>query len=379
MTLPSFSFSRLFGVMIKEFIQMKRDRMTFGMMVGIPVVQLIMFGFAINSDPKNLPIAVVSTDNSVYSRSLIRAMENTKYFTVVKIAESEAEANRLLDIGDVQFVVTIPVDFARQLVRGERPTLLIEADATDPSATGNAIAALQALPRLAFQRDLVGPLQQLAAHPEPIDLRVHRRYNPEGLSRYNIVPGLIGTILTMTMVMMTAFAITRERERGTMENLLATPVRPMEVMVGKIAPYIIVGYIQVSVILLAAKLLFAVPMVGSLVLLSAVLLLFIAANLALGFTFSTVAKNQLQAMQMSFFFLLPSILLSGFMFPFRGMPGWAQMIGELLPITHFLRVIRGILLKGNGFTEIWPHLWPIALFMLVVATVALLRYRETLD
>ena len=383
MKLPSLSLplplTRLGGVMIKEFIQMKRDRMTFGMIVGIPVVQLIMFGFAINADPKNLPIAVVSADNSVYSRSLIRAMENTKYFTVVTVAQSEAEANRLLEVGDVQFVVTIPIDFSRKLVRGEQPSLLIEADATDPSATGNAIAALQALPRLALARDLVGPLQSLAARPDPIDLRVHRRYNPEGLSRYNIVPGLIGTILTMTMVMMTAFAITRERERGTMENLLATPVRPIEVMIGKIAPYIIVGYIQVSVILLAAKLLFAVPMVGSLLLLSSVLLLFIAANLALGFTFSTVAKNQLQAMQMSFFFLLPSILLSGFMFPFRGMPGWAQVIGELLPVTHFLRVIRGILLKGNGFTEIWPHLWPIALFMFVVATVALMRYRETLD
>ena len=379
MKLRSLSFARLAGVMIKEFIQMKRDRMTFGMIIGIPVVQLIMFGYAINADPKYLPIAVVSADNSVYARSLIRAMENTKYFTVVKVAESEADATQLLETGDVQFVVTIPVDFARKLVRGERPALLIEADATDPSATGNAIAALQALPRLALQRDLVGPLQHLAALPDTIDLRVHRRYNPEGLSRYNIVPGLIGTILTMTMVMMTAFAITRERERGTMENLLATPVRPIEVMIGKIAPYIIVGYLQVCVILLAAKLLFAVPMVGSLALLSVVLLLFIAANLALGFTFSTVAKNQLQAMQMSFFFLLPSILLSGFMFPFRGMPAWAQVIGELLPVTHFLRVIRGILLKGNGFNEIWPHLWPIALFMFVVSAVALMRYRETLD
>ncbi|MEQ1518497.1 MAG: ABC transporter permease [Usitatibacteraceae bacterium] len=379
MKFASLSFGRLIGVMIKEFIQMRRDRMTFGMIVGIPVVQLIMFGFAINADPKNLPIAIVSADNSVYSRSFIRALENTKYFTVVDVADTETEANRLLELGDVQFVVTIPVDFERKLVRGERPALLIEADATDPSATGNAIAALQALPKLAFQRDLVGPLQHLAAMPDPIDLRVHRRYNPEGLSRYNIVPGLIGTILTMTMVMMTAFAITRERERGTMENLLATPVRPIEVMIGKIAPYIIVGYIQVCVILLAAKLLFAVPMVGSLVLLSSVLLLFIAANLALGFTFSTIAKNQLQAMQMSFFFLLPSILLSGFMFPFRGMPGWAQAVGEVLPVTHFLRVIRGILLKGNGFLEIWPHLWPIALFMLVVAAIALRRYRETLD
>lgn len=379
MKVLSLSFNRLIGVMIKEFIQMRRDRMTFGMIVGIPVVQLIMFGFAINADPKNLPIAVVSADNSVYSRSFIRALENTRYFTVVNVSETETEANRLLELGEVQFVVTIPIDFARKLVRGERPSLLIEADATDPSATGNAIAALQALPKLALQRDLVGPLHHLAARPDPIDLRVHRRYNPEGLSRYNIVPGLIGTILTMTMVMMTAFAITRERERGTMENLLATPVRPIEVMVGKIAPYIIVGYIQVALILIAAKLIFGVPFVGSLLLLSLVLVLFIAANLSVGFTFSTIAKNQLQAMQMTFFFFLPSMLLSGFMFPFRGMPGWAQAIGEVLPLTHFLRIVRGILLKGNGVSEIAPELWPIGLFMFVAGAIALRRYRQTLD
>ena len=374
-----FSWRRLLAVMMKEFIQLKRDRLTFAMIVGIPVMQLILFGFAINSDPKQLPVAVLSADNSAYVRSFLAAMSNTGYFEIVKHAASEAEAHALLERGEVQFVVNIPADFSRKLVRGERPTLLIEADATDPSATSNAIAALQALPRSAFSRDLQGPLARNAAPPDPIDLRIQRRYNPEGYSRYNIVPGLIGTILTMTMVMMTAFAMTRERERGTMENLLATPVRPIEVMIGKIAPYIIVGYLQVSVVLLAAKFLFAVPMVGSLTLLSAVLIVFISANLALGFTFSTIAKNQLQAMQMSFFFMLPSILLSGFMFPFRGMPGWAQVLGETLPVTHFLRVIRGILLKGNGWPEVWPHLWPIALFMFVVAGLALLRYRETLD
>ncbi len=378
-----FSFRRLFAVMVKEFIQLRRDRLTFAMIVGVPVMQLILFGFAINSDPKELPTALLSNDNSEFARSFVAAMENTGYFKVVKIAATEAEANRMLQEGEAQFVVNIPADFSRKLVRGERPALLIEADATDPSATSNAIAALQLLPRMAFQRDLTGPLAQIQAQPQaqadPIDLRVHRRYNPEGVSRYNIVPGLIGVVLTMTMVMMTAFAMTRERERGTMENLLATPVRPIEVMIGKIAPYIIVGYLQVSVILVAAKLLFAVPMVGSLVLLSSVLIVFIAANLALGFTFSTIAKSQLQAMQMSFFFMLPSILLSGFMFPFRGMPVWAQALGEVIPVTHFLRVIRGILLKGNGWMEIWPQLWPIAVFMVVVSGVALLRYRETLD
>ena len=374
-----FSFRRLFAVMVKEFIQLKRDRLTFGMIVGIPVMQLILFGFAINSDPKQLPTALISADNSIYARALVAAMENTGYFKIIKNVSSEVEANELLQRGEVQFVISIPADFSRKLVRGERPALLIEADATDPSATSNAITALQTLPRIALQRDLHGPMMPLQARADPVDLRIHRRYNPEGFSRYNIVPGLIGVVLTMTMVMMTAFAMTRERERGTMENLLATPVRPVEVMIGKIAPFIIVGYLQVSVILIAAKLLFEVPMVGSIVLLSMVLIIFIAANLALGFTFSTIAKNQLQAMQMSFFFMLPSILLSGFMFPFRGMPGWAQVIGEALPVTHFLRVIRGILLKGNGWMEIWPQLWPIALFMVVVASVALMRYRETLD
>jgi ABC-2 type transport system permease protein len=264
-------------------------------------------------------------------------------------------------------------------VRGERPVLLVEADATDPAATSNALAALLTLNQTALNRDLQGGLSHLASTPSPFEVRVHRRYNPENVTQYNIVPGLIGTILTMTMVMMTALAMTRERERGTMENLLATPVRPIEVMAGKIVPYIVVGYIQMAIILIAAKLLFAVPIVGSLALLSLALIVFIAANLAVGFTFSTLARNQLQAMQMAFFFFLPSILLSGFMFPFRGMPQWAQWIGEVLPLTHFLRVLRGVLLKGNGLAEIAPELWPIGLFLLVAALIALARYRETLD
>ena len=374
-----FSWFRFWAVLTKEFVQMRRDRLTFAMMVGVPLVQLVLFGYAINSDPKHLPTAVLSADNSVFARSLVRSAENTGYFKITRQISSEAEAERMLAVGDVQFVLTIPEDFSRKLQRGERPVLLLEADATDPAATSNALAALVNLNQTALTRDLQGSLQSLQNSPPPFEVRVHRRYNPEGVTQYNIVPGLMGVVLTMTMVMMTALAVTRERERGTMENLLATPVRPVEVMAGKIVPYIVVGYIQVLLILTAAKVLFGVPMVGSLVLLSLVLIVFIAANLSVGFTFSTIAKNQLQAMQMTFFFFLPSLLLSGFMFPFRGMPVWAQRLGEIFPLTHFLRIVRGILLKGNTIVEIIPNLWPIGLFMLIVAIVALNRYRETLD
>jgi len=375
----TFSFARFWAVLSKEFVQMRRDRLTFAMMVGVPIMQLILFGFAINSDPKSLPTAVLAADNSIYARTLVRAIENSGYFRVVRNLSSEAEADRALAMGTVQFVVTIPENFSRKLERGERPVLLVEADATDPAATSNAIAALLTINQNALNRDLAGALHDLQYPVPAFELRVQRRYNPEGITQYNIVPGLLGVVLTMTMVMMTSLAVTREYERGTMENLLATPVRPIEVMIGKIVPYIIVGYIQVTVILLAAKLLFAVPMLGSLALLSVVLILFIAANLAIGYTFSTLAKNQMQAMQMTFFFFLPSMLLSGFIFPFRGMPQWAQWLGEALPLTHFLRIVRGILLKGNGFSDIAPNMWPLALFLLIAGTIALTRYRETLD
>jgi len=374
-----FSWARFVAVLAKEFVQMRRDRLTFAMIVGIPILQLVLFGFAINADPKALPTAVLPADNSVFSRSFIRAMENSDYFRVTRVVSGRAEGERLLQTGEVQFLITFPEDFSRKLLRAERPVLLVEADATDPAATSNALATLAVLNQTALNRDLTGTLAAIAQGPAPFEMRVQRRYNPEGITQYNIVPGLVGTILTMTMVIMTSLAMTRERERGTMENLLATPVRPIEVMTGKIVPYIIVGYIQVSIILIAAKLLFGVPMVGSLSLLSVALIVFIAANLAVGFTFSTLARNQLQAMQMAFFFFLPSILLSGFMFPFRGMPRWAQWLGEILPLTHFLRILRGILLKGAGVSEILPNLWPIGVFLLAAGAVALARYRETLD
>jgi ABC-2 type transport system permease protein len=373
------SFHRLWAVVLKEFIQMKRDRVTFGMMIGIPLMQLMMFGFAINSDPRHLPTAVHLADTGPFARTLVQALRTSGYFQVVHEAESEAETQRLLQLGEVQFVVNIPVDFTRRLLRGERPTVLIEADASDPAATGPALNAVAQLANTVFNRDLPGPLAHLQAQNGPVDFRIHAHYNPENITQYNVVPGLMGVALTMTMVVITALAITRERERGTMENLLATPVRPFEVMVGKILPYIVVGYIQVSLILLAARFVFDVPMLGSLPLLYAVALLFIAANLAVGITFSTLAKNQLQAVQMAFFFFLPSILLSGFMFPFRGMPEWAQAVGSCLPNTHFLRIVRGILLKGNGPAEIIPELWPLLLFLAVAMTIGVKRYRQTLD
>jgi ABC-2 type transport system permease protein len=380
MNKPShFSGARFWAMIVKEFIQMRRDRLTFGMMVGVPCMQLILFGFAINSDPKHLPAALLQADDGPMQRTMLSAIKNSTYFDFVRQVNSEAQGRALLARGEVQFVVNIPQNFNRDTLRGSRPAILIEADATDPAATGNALGALPVFLDTALRNDLQGSLSYLAPAQGPVELRVHALYNPEGLTQLNIVPGLLGVVLTMTMVMITALAITRERESGTMENLLSMPTRPFEVMIGKIIPYILVGYIQIGLLLLAAHFIFHVPMVGSLFLLLAVALIFIAANLSMGITFSTLAQNQRQAMQMGVFFFLPSILLSGFMFPFRGMPHWAQSVGELLPLTHFLRVVRGILLKGNGLADIAPHLWPIALFTAVVLAIGVKRYHQTLD
>jgi ABC-2 type transport system permease protein len=378
-TRETLSWSRWVGIIVKEFIQLKRDRLTFGMIIGIPVLQLILFGYAINADPKRLPTAVLAADSSLYSRTLLAAMQTSGYFRIDRHAASESEIEDLLAHGRVQFAVTIPENFGRKLVRGERPVLLVEADASDPAAIGNAIAALAQLSMSALSRDLQGPLGELSPVLPPFDLRVHRRYNPEAVTAYNIVPGLLGTILTMTMVLMTGLAMTRERERGTFENLLSTPALPIEVMTGKIVPYILIGLIQVTLIVACALLLFEVPLLGNPLLLYFAVLIFIAANLTLGITFSSLARNQLQAMQMTFFFFLPSILLSGFMFPFRGMPEWAQWIGSLLPLTHFLVLVRGIMLKGNVLQDLWPQIWPIVAFMLAVIAIGLGFYRRTLD
>jgi ABC-2 type transport system permease protein len=377
--LHRFSPGRFWAIVVKEFVQMRRDRLTFGMMIGIPLMQLLLFGYAINADPRHLPAAVLLADRGPQGRTILYAIKNSTYFDFVREVSSEKEANDVLSRGEVLFVVTIPEDFSRNFVRGDRPVLLVEADATDPAATSNAIGSLKTLIDQALRNDLKGPLASLSATDGPVDLRVHARYNPEVITQYNIVPGLMGVVLTLTMILITGLAITRERERGTMENLLSMPTRPFEVLLGKIVPYILVGYIQVGLILAAAHFLFHVPMYGSVPLLLVVTFVFIAANLAVGITFSTIAQNQLQAMQLTFFFFLPSILLSGFAFPFRGMPVWAQWLGEVLPLTHFLRIVRGILLKGNGFAEVAFEVGVIALFTAVALAIAVKRYRMTLD
>lgn len=376
---PHFSKTRLMAIIRKEFIQIKRDRLTFAMLIGIPLMQLILFGFAINTNPKFLPTAVLANDYSNYTRSFLTALKNTEYFSITKTVKSEKEAEKLLARGDVLFLVTIPTYFTRQLIRGEHPDILVEVDASDPVATGSAVSALNVLSQSVFNDSLRGSLKYLQGNPSPAGVVIHAKYNPENITQYFIVPALLGVVLTMTMVLITSLAITRERERGTMENLLATPLQPLEVMIGKIIPYILVGYIQVTFILLAAYFIFRVPMEGSLLLLYATALPFIAANLAVGLTFSSVAGSQLQAMQLAFFFFLPSILLSGFFFPFLGMPVWAQWLGSMLPLSYFLRIVRGILLKGNGIAEISSQVWPILVFTIVVMYLGVKRFRRTLD
>jgi ABC-2 type transport system permease protein len=317
-------------------------------------------------------------DQGPMVRAIVRAAQNSGYFDVVEVA-SDGDAERLIAGGQVQFALVFAADFSARLLRGEVPALAVYVDATDPAATGPAVAALLQLPASALGHELKGALASLRPGAAPFELRVHRRYNPEGLTAYNVVPGLMGVILTMTLVMMTSMAMTRERERGTLENLLATPVRPLEMMIGKILPYVGIGYVQVLIVFAAARVLFQVPMAGNPLLLTLMVLLFIVATLAVGFTFSTFARSQMQSMQMTMFYFLPNILLSGFMFPFRGMPHWAQGIGELLPLTHFLRIVRAIMLKGTAWSELWPEAAAISAFVAVVGTVAMLRYRQTLD
>jgi len=374
-----FSVTRWWSMVAKEFLQLRRDRITFGMIVGIPIIQLTLFGYAINTDPKRMPTAVIAGEASTFSRSMIASMAASDYFRFAGELPDDEAGRRALARGDAQFVLTIPAGFERDLLRGERPSLLLEADASDPTATGAAIAAIAPIAALVARRDLVGPFAHLDPAPPTFDVRVHRLYNPESITQYNIVPGLMGVILTMTMVMMTGLAITRERERGTMENMLAMPLSPLEVMTGKIVPYVAIGLVQATIILVTARYVFGVPFVGSLVALYLSALLFIAANLTVGITVSSLAANQLQAMQLTFFYFLPNILLSGFMFPFRGMPEWAQWLGSILPLTYFNRLVRGILLKGNDWADLWPSLWPMMIFTLVVMGVALRFYRRTLD
>lgn len=373
------SLRRIFALIAKEFVQLRRDRLTLAMILGVPMMQLFIFGSAINFNPKNLPTAIAVADPGPMANSIVAALRNSSYFDVVAETNDPKAARRMLQQGRATFVVEIPVNFTRDIVRGVQPDLLIESDATDPAAGSYALGAFTGLAGTALRDDLVGPLAARAQGPAPFNTVQHLLYNPESITQYNIVPGLLAVILTMTMVLLTCLALTRERERGTYENLLAMPATPLEIMIGKIAPNILIGALQSFVILSAARAVFHVPMVGSPPLLAGALALYIVANLAVGYTFSTIAQNQLQAMQMTMFFLLPSILLSGFAFPFLGMPGWAQAIGQVFPATHFLRIVRGIMLKGNGLPEIWPDVGALAAFTLAAGAVALLRFRRTLD
>ncbi len=374
-----FSFRRFFALLTKELIQMRRDKATFSMLLSVPLMEILLFGYAINADPKHLPTLVVDADQSVMSRSLVSTLEVSGYFDITNRHATEDEARSALANGSAQFVVNIPVDFSRKVARGERPQVLIEADATDPSATSAAIGALSGLAAKAIDEDLRGPLTELKQGRAPYELLVHRRYNEENESAFSVVPGILGVVLSSTMIMMTSIAMTRERERGTLESLLVAPIRPLEMMLGKISPYLLIGFGQILVIMTAAKVLFHVPMLGSMLLLFMVCVVFICANLALGFIFSSIAKNQMQANQASSGFLLPSIILSGFMFPYRGMPEWAQWLGEILPVTHFLRIVRGILLKGNTLGDVWGDFWALVLILGVVCVLSIRCYRRTLD
>ncbi len=379
MNLQIFSFRRYLAIVAKEFIQLCRDRMTLALMTGIPLIQLTIFGFAINTNPKHLPTAVVYGDMSTFTRSIVSAMSNSEYFKIVKDNVSEEKAKDLLRCGEVQFILSFPDNFTRELLRGNKPELLLEADASDPSAVGYAVSAFQPIVEQAISRDARPVLPQLTFAKSPVDIRIHRCYNPEIQTPLNIVPGLLGVILTMTMTFITSLAMTREKERGTMETLLSTPVRPLEVMLGKITPFVLVGYVQITLIMIVSRYVFGIIISGSLLQLLVISIFFIAANLAVGLTISIAATNQVQAVQMSIFFFLPSILLSGFMFPFRGMPEWAQWIGTILPLTHYLQIIRGIMLRGAVLSDLIQPVTAIICFMLAAIVIGLLRYKQTLD
>ena len=366
---------RTWAVLVKEFIQLKRDRVSFAMIIMVPLIQLLLFGYAINTNHRHLPTAVLLQENSDLGRSILAALKNTDYFHVIERPRTEAELDEMLASGKILFGIEIPRNFERSVRRGDKPAMLIVADATDPVAASAALGALGQVVQTALSHDRGLPEVGTPA----FEIRTHQRYNPAGLTQLNIVPGLVGTILTMTMLIFTALSVTREIERGTMENLLAMPITPVEIMLGKIIPYIIVGFVQAAMIIGIGVLLFGVPILGNLFVLAGLSALFIATNLSIGYTFSTVAQNQLQAMQMSIMFLLPNILLSGFLFPFAGMPTWAQWVGEALPLTHYLRIVRAVMLKGSSLSDLHYDAAAMFVLMLVAMTIAVTRFRRTLD
>src|SRR6516162_818280 len=374
--LPGGGFWRkTWAMLVKEFIQLKRDRVSFAMIIMIPLVQLMLFGYAINTNPRNLPTAVLMQESTDLSRSILAALENTKYFRVTQLPHSEAEVDELLASGTVLFAIEIPARFERSVRRGDKPAMLVIADATDPVASGTALGTLNMVLQTALSHDRAVPDKPTM----PFEIRTHARYNPAAVTALNIVPGLVGTILTLTMLIFTALSVTREIERGTMENLLSMPITPVEIMVGKIAPYVLVGFIQAALIIGAGLVMFQVPVVGNLALLAVLTTLFISTNLSFGYTFSTLAQNQLQAVQMSMMFFLPNMLLSGFLFPFLGMPAWAQRVGEFLPLTHFLRIVRAIMLKGSTLAQLQYDALALAGLMALAMVIAVTRFRRTLD
>jgi ABC-2 type transport system permease protein len=363
------------AMLLKEFLQLRRDRVTFATMISIPLMQLVLFGYAINTVPRDLPTAVLVQESSDVSRTILKALENTRYFKVTRRVRDEAEFDRVLKSGQVLFGIEIPANFERNLRRGDRPALLVAADATDPVASGSALGALNQL----VQTALINEREIPDSGPMPFEIRTHARYNPAQSSQLNIVPGLLGTILTLTMLIFTALSVTRETERGTMENLLSMPITPLEIMLGKITPYVVIGFLQAATIVLAGILLFDVPIVGNVMLLAGLTTLFIATNLSVGYTFSTLAQNQLQAIQMAMMYFLPNMLLSGFLFPFAGMPVWAQWVGEALPLTHYLRIVRAIMLKGSTLADLQYDTVGLAVLMLIAMLIAVTRFRRTLD
>lgn len=379
MMADNFSFFRLWGLIVKEFTQFKRDHSTFAIIIVLPIIQLLLFGYALNTNPKHLPAALINFDSGPFSRTLVHQLENTEYFNFTYFPTSEKEANELIIRHQVLFMVTIPPDFSRKLVRGENPAALLEVDGTDPVSVAYAISASNSLVPTVFKYDLIGPLKSLNSKAGPAELRIHTKYNPNAITQYSVVPGLLGVVLTMTFVLVASMALTRERERGTMEGLLSTPIRPVEVIVGKSMPFILVGYLQSILVIVLAVVFFHIPLKGSVTLLMLCIFPFILANLFVGIMISTYSQTQLEASQLGTFFFLPSMLLSGFAFPFKGMPLWAQYFANILPLTHFVNIVRGIMLKGAGFADIWPDLWPICLFLLVMLVIALNRYRQTLD
>lgn len=374
-----FSFARAIAILVKELMQMRRDRLTFAIMLGMPVIQLLLFGYAINTDPRHLPTVIERREDGPFTSSLLAGMSQSSFFDIVAVVDRDGEGERMLASGEASFVVVIPEGFEQRLVRGEHPQLLIAADASDPVAVGGPAGAVNEIAARAFRPLMQGPLAHLSPSPPPYEIVLHRMYNPAGVTAYNIVPGLLGVILTMTLVMITSIALTRETERGTMETLLATPVRPAEIMLGKTLPYIGVGVIQTCLVLVAASVLFNIPFSGSPLAFALGVGVFIFANLMLGYLISTLARTQMQAMQMTFFVFLPSILLSGFMFPFAAMPAWAKALGEGLPLTHFLRIVRATVLKGADTAAVWPNLTALLVILGVLTATALLRFRRTLD